>query len=42
MASQSSTKQNGKATTEGVTGLIVTYTGEEIRVNTFKGDMAPQ
>ena len=40
MASQSSTKQNGEATTEEVPGSIVTYTGEEI--NTFKDDMAPQ
>ena len=42
MASQSLTKQNGKATKEEVPGSIVTYTGEEIRVNTFKDDMAPQ
>ena len=34
MASQSSTKQNGEATTEEVPGSIVTYTEEEI--NTFK------
>ena len=40
MASQSSTKQNGEATTEEVPGSIVTYTEEEI--NTFKDDMAPQ
>ena len=40
MASQSSTKQNGEATTREVLGSIVTYTGEEI--NTFKDDMAPQ
>ena len=40
MASQSSTKQNGEATTEEVTGSIVTYTEEEI--NTFKDDMAPE
>ena len=40
MASQSSTKQNGEATTEEVPGLIVTYTEEEI--NTFKDDMAPK
>ena len=39
MASQSSTKQNGEATTEEVPGSIVTYTEEEI--NTFK-DMAPE
>ena len=38
MASQSSTKQNGEATTEEVPGSIVTYTEEEI--NTFKDDMA--
>ena len=36
MASQSSTKQNGEATTEEVPGSIVTYTEEEI--NTFKDD----
>ena len=30
MASQSSTKQNGEATTEEVPGSIVTYTEEEI------------
>ena len=40
MASQSSTKQNGEATTEEVPGSIVTYTEEEI--NTFKDDMAPK
>ena len=40
MASQSSTKQNGEATTEGVPGSIVTYTEEKI--NTFKDDMAPE
>ena len=40
MVSQSSTKQNGEATTEEVAGSIVTYTEEEI--NTFKGDMAPK
>ncbi|CAH3151405.1 unnamed protein product, partial [Porites lobata] len=40
MASQSSTKQNGETTTEGVPGSIVTYTEKEI--NTFKGDMAPE
>ena len=40
MASQSSTKQNGEATTEEVPGSIVTYTEEEI--NTFKDDMAPE
>ena len=40
MAIQSSTKQNGEATTEEVPGSIVTYTEEEI--NTFKDDMAPQ
>ena len=38
MASQSSTKQNGEATTEEMPGSIVTYTGEEI--NTFKDNMA--
>ena len=38
MAIQSSTKQNGEATTEEVPGSIVTYTEEEI--NTFKDDMA--
>ncbi|CAH3046504.1 unnamed protein product, partial [Porites lobata] len=38
MPSQSSTKQNGEATTEEVPGSIVTYTEEEI--NTFKDDMA--
>ena len=38
MVSQSSTKQNGEATTEEVPGSIVTYTVEEI--NTFKDDMA--
>ena len=40
MASQSSTKQNGEATTEEVLGSIVTYTEEEI--NTLKNDMAPE
>ena len=40
MASQSSTKQNGEATTEEVPGSIVPYTEEEI--NTFKEDMAPE
>ena len=37
MASQSSTKQNGEATTEEVPGSIVTYTEEDI--NTFNDDM---
>ena len=40
MASQSSTKQNGEATTEEGPGSIVTYTEEKI--NTFKEDMAPK
>ena len=40
MASQSSTKQNGDATTEEVPGSIVTYTKEEM--NTFKDDMDPE
>ena len=40
MARQSSTKQNGEATTEEVPGSIVTYTEEEI--NTFKDDMASE
>ena len=40
MAIQSSTKQNGEATTEEVPGSIVPYTEEEI--NTFKEDMAPE
>ena len=40
VASQLSTKQNGKATTEEVPGSIVTYTEEEI--NSFKDDMAPE
>ena len=40
MAIQSSTKQNGEATTEEVPGSIVTYTEEEI--NTFEDDMAPE
>ena len=40
MAIQSSTKQNGEATTEEVPGSIVPYTEEEI--NTFKEDMDPQ
>ena len=40
MASQSSTKQNGEATTEEVPGSIVTYTEEEI--NTFKDDMSSE
>ena len=40
MASQSSIKQNGEATTEEVLGSIVTYTEEEI--NTLKNDMAPE
>ena len=40
MASKSSTKQDGEATTEEVPGSIVTYTEEEI--NTFKDDMAPK
>ena len=40
MASKSSTKQDGEATTEEVPGSIVTYTEEEI--NTFKDDMAPE
>ena len=37
MASQSSTKQVEEATTEKVTGSIVTYTEEEI--NTFNRDV---
>ena len=40
MASKSSTKQDGEATTEEVPGSIVTYTGEEI--NTFKDDMSSE
>ena len=40
IARQSSTKQNGEATTEEVPGSIVTYTEEEI--NTFKDDMASE
>ena len=40
MASQSSTKQNGEATTEEVPGSIVTYTEEEI--NTIKDNMASE
>ena len=40
MASKSSTKQDGEATTGEVSGSIVTYT-EEI-INTFKDDMAPE
>ena len=40
MAIQSSTKQNGEATTEEVPGSIVPYTEEEI--NSFKEDMAPE
>ena len=39
MVSQSSTKQNGEATTEKVPGSIVTYTRG---MNTFKDDMAPE
>ena len=43
MPSESSTKQNGEATTEEVPGSIVTYTEEEInKINTFKDDMAPE
>ena len=38
MASKSSTKQDGEATTE-VPGLIVTYTEE---INTFKDDMSSE
>ena len=38
MASQSSTKQNGEATTEEVPDSSVTYTEEEI--DTFKDGMA--
>ena len=40
MASKSSTKQDGEATTEETPELIVTYTKEEI--NTFKDDMASE
>ena len=40
IASQSSTEQNGEATTEEVPGSIVTYTEEKI--NRFKDDMAPE
>ena len=40
MARQSSTKQNGEASTEEVPGAIVTFTNEEM--NTFKDDMAPE
>ena len=40
MASKSSTKQDGEATTEEVPGSIVTYTEEE--VNTFKDDMSSE
>ena len=40
MASKSSTKQDGEATTEEVPGSIVTYTEEEI--NTFKDDMSSE
>ena len=38
MASKSSTKQDGEATTEEMPGSIVTYTGEEM--NIFKDDMS--
>ena len=40
MASKSSTKQDGEATTEDVPGSVVTYTEEEI--NTFKDDMSSE
>ena len=40
MGSESLTKQDGEATTEGVPGPIVTYTEEEI--NTFKDDMSSE
>ena len=40
MASKSSTKQDGEATTEEVPRSIVTYTEEEI--NTFKDDMSSE
>ena len=40
MASKSSTKQDGEATTGEVPGSIVTYTEEKI--NTFKDDMASE
>ena len=40
MASQSSTKQNGEATTEEMPESIVTYTEEE--KSTFKDDMATE
>ena len=40
MASKSSTKQDGEATTEEVPWSIVTYTEEEI--NTFKDDMSSE
>ena len=40
MASKSSTKQDGEATTEEVPGSIVTYTEEEI--NIFKDDMSSE
>ena len=40
MASRSSNKRNGEATTEKVPGSIVPYTEEEI--NTFKDDMGPE
>ena len=40
MASKSSTKQDGEATTEEVPGSIVTYTEEEI--NTFNDDMSSE
>ena len=40
VASKSSTKQDGEATTGEVPGLIVTYTEENI--NTFKDDMASE
>ena len=40
MASKSSTKQDGEATTEEVPGSIVTYAEEE--VNTFKDDMSSE
>ena len=39
MARQSSSKQNGEATTKEVPGSIVTYTEE---INTFKDDMASE
>ena len=40
MASKSSTKQDGEATTEEGPGSSVTYTEEEI--NTFKDDMSSE